>query len=64
MNNTHKPLPKGKHFLAPSKADTSPLASGWTLELNGKPTGFTGSYKEATALALFESNKDFRIHRV
>ena len=63
LQTPNKPLPKGKHFLAPSEADKGPLTYGWTLELNGKPTGFTGSYKEVTALALLESNKDFRIHK-
>ena len=32
MTNTNKPLPKGKHFLAPVEGDTAPLASGWTLQ--------------------------------
>ena len=59
-----KPLPKGKHFLAPCETDTGPLASGWTLELDGKPTGFYGAYMEVAALAMFESNKPFRIHRM
>ena len=64
MTATNKPLPKGKHFLAPSEADTGPLTSGWTLELDGKPTGFTGAYMEVAALAMFESNKAFRIHKI
>lgn len=64
MTNTNKPLPKGKHFLAPVEGDTSPLASGWTLELDGKATGFYGAYMEVAALAMFETSKQFRIHRM
>lgn len=64
MTNTNKPLPKGKHFLAPVEGDTGPLSSHWHLELDGKPTGFCGAYMEVAALAMFETSKQFRIHKI